>query len=215
MKQILVVEDDRDISTLIKMNLEYAGYSVHQAYDGYMAKCSLKEIYSDLIILDLNIPEINGLDLLPSIVERNIPVLILSARDSIQQKIQGLEKGADDYMVKPFEPLELLARVKALLRRRTDSNFYSINNLKINRAAKTVWLDGEKVELTYTEYRILEFLAINHGIVFSRSKLLDRIWGYETNCDTRTVDMHITRLRSKVGSGIVKTVYKEGYIIEV
>lgn len=213
MKKILVIEDDRDISALIKMNLEYAGYSVHQAYDGLIAIELLKE-YPDLIILDLNLPEISGLDLLPGIVDRNIPVLILSAIDSVQQKVQRLELGAEDYMVKPFEPLELIARIKVLLRRRAISGFYSIHNLRINRAAKAVFLHGKKLELTYTEYRILEFLTINRGIVFSRSKLLEQIWGYDTNCDTRTVDMHITRLRSKVGHGVIETVYKEGYKIE-
>lgn len=214
MKQILVVEDDRDISTLIKMNLEYAGYHVHQAYDGMMVKSQLDKKSVDLIVLDLNIPEIDGLELLPTIVTRDIPVLILSARDTLQDKVQGLELGADDYMVKPFEPLELLARVKVLLRRREESDIYTINNLTIRRKAKTVWLGDETLDLTYTEFRILEFLVINRGVVFSRSKLLEKIWGYETDCDTRTVDMHITRLRNKIGHGVIETVYKEGYRVE-
>lgn len=214
MSKILIIEDDRDISTLIKMNLEYSGYIIEQDFYGSTNDETLKNSIPDLIILDLNLPKISGLELLPLFVKYRIPVLILSARDSIQQKVSGLELGAEDYMVKPFEPLELIARVKTILRRKNNNNIYYVGSLQLNRDSKTVLKNNTKVNLTYTEYKILELLILNRGRLFSRSKLLEKIWGYDSNCDTRTVDMHITRLRSKVGQKVIKTVFKEGYIIE-
>lgn len=212
MNKILIIEDDRDISALIKLNLEYSSFIVEQAFNGEEGLFLIKEKSYDLIILDLMLPGLNGFSLLPHINREQIPVLILSARDSLTDRVRGLDQGADDYLVKPFDFLELTARVKALLRRfKPRENTLEVEGLIINLQKQTVFNDENEIILTLKEYQLLTIMAENPGVVFSREVLLDRIWGYTSHCDTRTVDMHIKRLRSKVGVHVVKTVYKRGY----
>ncbi len=216
MVNILLVEDDRDISTLIKMNLEYSAYSIEQAFDGNEGLLMLKTREFDLVILDLMLPKTSGFILIPEINKREIPVLILSAKDSLSDRVRGLNSGADDYLVKPFESLELIARVKALLRRRKPKEeLFLFGNITVNIQKQIVIKEEVEIDLALKEYKLLEIMVLNPGIIFSRDTLLERIWGYEHDCDTRTVDMHITRLRKKIGFHLIKTVYKRGYKVEV
>ncbi len=215
MAKILLVEDDRNISTLIKMNLEYSAFNIHQAFCGKEGLTLLKDRKFDLVILDLMLPGTSGFTLIPEINKRGIPILILSAKDSLSDKVRGLDAGADDYLVKPFESLELIARVKALLRRsKPKEEILAFEDVTIDIERKMVLKGGNEIDLSLKEYDLLEIMAQNRGMIFSREMLLDRIWGYGELCDTRTVDMHITRLRGKIGFESIKTIYKRGYKIE-
>lgn len=211
MKKILVIEDDLNISNLVKINLEYSGFIVDIANDGEEGLRLINPKY-DIVILDLMLPKIQGFDLLPHITKLKIPVIILSAKDTLSDKVNGLNIGADDYLVKPFESVELIARIKSVLRRseNVESNI-RFGDLEISLITETVKRKNIKLNLTYTEYKLLSILCLNSEITLSRDRLLEQVWGYENQCDTRTVDMHINRLRTKIGADLIKTVMKKGY----
>ena len=205
MAKILVVDDERVLVKGIKFNLENEGYQVQTGYDGEEAVELARNGEFDLIILDVMMPKIDGLQACMRIREfSNVPVIILTARSEDTDKIMGFECGADDYITKPFNILELKARVRALLRRsgtaekRKTNEDLSIGHIRLDTGERAAWKDNERVELTAKEFDLMELLIRNPGRVFSRENLLNTVWGYEYIGDFRTVDVHIRRLREKL-----------------
>jgi two-component system, OmpR family, response regulator ResD len=195
---ILVVDDEPEIQEFVSKYLRNSGYTVRVAGDGLQAKSeSLKNV--DLVILDLGLPELDGLEVTRYIRQNGTtPILILTARGEESDRVLGLELGADDYLTKPFSPRELVARVKALLRRSTMSRGSSTQGLQIDSESRRVTLAGELVELTPTEYELLRVLSQSPQKTFTREELLDRVWGPEYVADSRRVDMHVSKLREKL-----------------
>lgn len=215
MSTILIIEDEEPIRELIKMNLSMAGYKTLEACDGEEGLELIDTEQVDLIILDIMLPKYDGFELLPKIVKKDIPTIILTAKDRLQDKIKGLEMGADDYITKPFEAIELLARIKSVLRRAGKEKTKAvIDDLEIYLDQRKVLRNGEEVELTCKEFDLLRILVENKGYALSRERLLEVVWGYDFDGNTRTVDMHIQRLRSKLGTDKIKTIYKFGYRLE-
>lgn len=223
MDKILVVEDEKNIRELIKFNVENAGYEVETAADGKEAMAKLSEEI-DLVVLDLMLPEIDGMEVcrrMRSSEElRQIPIIMLTAKGEEVERILGLEMGADDYMTKPFSPRELVARIKAIFRRikeyRADDEkikdeIIEVDKIKIDISRHEVIYEGQKIILTPKEFELLRYLIINQGRVLSRDLLLEKIWGYEYAGDTRTVDVHIRRIRKKLNSDYIATVRGVGY----
>lgn len=215
MEKILIIEDEEPIRELIKLNLSLVGYKTLEAGDGYEALEYIKKEELDLVLLDLMLPKLDGFEILPKMIEKNIPTIILTAKDGLKDKVKGLDMGADDYITKPFEAIELLARIKAVLRRSGKENsMISFDNIKILLDQHKVFKDGQEVDLTYKEFELLRLLVENKGIVMSREKLLQLVWDYDYEGNTRTVDMHIQRLRNKLETDKIKTIYKVGYRLE-
>ena len=205
MAKILVVDDEQVLVKGIKFNLEHEGYLVEAGYDGEQAVELAREGGFDLIILDLMMPKIDGLQACMRIREfSNVPIIMLTARSEDTDKIIGFEYGADDYITKPFNILELKARVRALLRRsgaaehRQEDKSLTAGHLRLDPAARAAWRDGTRVDLTAKEFDLMELLMRNPGRVYSRENLLNVVWGYEYIGDYRTVDVHIRRLREKL-----------------
>lgn len=216
MAKILIVEDEEPINRLIRQNLSLAGHSCEQLYDGAAARESLLSGASyDLIILDVMLPHVDGFALMEYVGDN--PVIFLTARSGIEDKITGLTSGAWDYLTKPFEMLELIARVNLVLKKtKKDSGRIRIGQTEIDLEARSVFVAGEETELTRQEFELLEVLIRNRNIALSREKLLELAWGYDYMGDTRTVDVHITKLRKKLGlEQYIKTVYKMGYRMEM
>ncbi len=220
-KLIAVVDDEPDIVELIAHNLKKEKFRVKEFYDGASLLSYLDTTLPDLIILDLMLPEIDGLEVC-RLLKRDertasIPIIMLTAKGEETDKVVGLELGADDYMVKPFSPRELLARVKAVLRRvetRAEKpKLIRIDDLVIDSDKFEVTIKGRRIELTTTEFRILSHLAERRGWVFTRDQLLDRLWGEDKIVLGRTIDVHITQLRKKLGKlgGSIKAVRGIGY----
>lgn len=205
-EKILIVDDEEHIVELIKFNLENAGYKVLIAYNGIDAIKIIKSEKPRLILLDLMIPGLDGYDVCKEVrrdsLTANIPIIMTTARSEELDKILGLELGADDYITKPFSVRELVARVKAVLRRTSTvtsfEKIFNVGNLSIDFLKHEVIRNGEKVDLTLKEFELLETLVQNRGKVLTRDMLLDKIWGYEYIGETRTVDVHIRHLRKKV-----------------
>ena len=205
MAKILVVDDERILVKGIKFNLENEGYQVQVGYDGEEAVELARQGGFDLIILDLMMPKIDGLQACMRIREfSNVPVIMLTARSEDTDKILGFEYGADDYITKPFNILELKARVRALLRRsgavgqQKSSACLEMGHIRLDPVERTAWKNGDRVELTAKEFDLMELLLRNPGRVYSRENLLNVVWGYEYIGDFRTVDVHIRRLREKL-----------------
>jgi len=201
--KILVVDDERLLVKGIKFNLENDGYSVDGAYDGATALALFKENRYDLIILDLMLPVVDGLSVCRKIRETsNVPVIMLTAKSEGSDKLIGFEYGADDYVTKPFDILELKARIRVILRRAGSdaarSETITGGNIKVDLLQRSVHIDDKIVELTAKEFDLLVMLIKNRGRVFSRESLLNSVWGYEYPGDIRTVDVHIRRLREKL-----------------
>lgn len=215
MANILIVDDEEAINELVKLNLKLVGHACDQAYDGREALDMLMKKPYDLILLDVMLPFISGFDLMKEI--KDTPVIFMTAKDRIEDKIQGLTSGAEDYMVKPFEILELIARINIVLRRtKTESSNFKVDDMEMDREGKVVRYRNEVVDLTPQEYNLLEMFVINQNLALSREKLLELAWGYEYEGDTRTVDVHVQKLRKKLGlEERIKTVYKVGYRLEV
>ena len=207
-KRILIVEDDLHIAELLRMHLRDEGYVVEHAADGHAGLRELERSHWDALVLDLMLPGIDGLEICrrARAMARYTPIIIISARSSEVHRILGLELGADDYLAKPFSVLELVARVKALLRRtdalarnaRMDSGSLSIGELDIEPLAREVRIDGKLIELTPREFDLLHFFALSPGKVFSRLDLLNHVWGYHHDGYEHTVNTHINRLRIKI-----------------
>ncbi len=224
-KHIAVVDDEPDIVELIKYHLEKENYLVSSFYDGESFVNFLQDTIPDIVILDLMLPSIDGLEVCHRMrsneSSKNISIIMLTAKGTEIDKIVGLEMGADDYVVKPFSPRELVARVKAVLRRTTAMNeikskTITIGSLTINTDKYEVMVDADKIELTTTEFNILLILVSKPGWVFSRNKLLDMLWGEDKIILDRTIDVHIQKLRKKLGShgNHIKSVRGVGYKFE-
>jgi len=222
-EKILVVDDEIAIVDLIKMELEFEGYVVDTAYDGEAALEKVASFNPDLIILDLMLPKINGYDVCKKIRTTSmIPILMLTAKVDIIDKVLGLELGADDYLTKPFDNRELLARIKAHLRRSQQTNqkeepskeLISNGPLSISAPERLVKLADKEIHLTPKEFDLLFLMTTHVEQVFSREELLEKIWGYDYFGDTRTVDMHIQRIRRKIDNQpnkFIQTVFGIGY----
>ena len=215
MALILVVEDDRSINELIVRNLKLVGHTYRQAFDGIEAVETATATPFDLILLDVMLPVIDGFEVIKRIPPT--PVIFITAEDGLEHRLSGLALGADDYIVKPFEMLEMLARVEAVLRRtQKNSLTFSIGDTAIDLASRTAKVNGVDVDLSPQEFELLEVLIRNRNIALSRDKLLELAWGYDYSGETRTVDTHIQKLRSKLGwENHIKTLYKLGYRLEV
>ena len=218
--RILVVDDEKLLVKGMKFNLENEGYEVECAYDGAAAVELAREGTFDLIVLDVMMPEVDGLEACMRIREfSNVPVIMLTAKSAEDDKLKGYDYGADDYMTKPFSPKVLLAKVNALLRRSSPASAGAITAGKImlHPNAHKVKLDGQEITLTHKEYELLAFLMANPGQVFNREQLLNRVWGYDFEGTTRTVDTHIKTLRQKLGDEgrHIVTLIRSGYKFEV
>lgn len=214
MAVILIVEDETAINELIQRNLKLVGHTCISAYDGAEALSILGSQSVDLIILDIMLPKEDGFSVFQKI--EGIPTIFLTAKSGMLDKVKGLSMGADDYITKPFEMLELLARVEAVLRRTMkQQKSFKIEHVNIELESHQVFLDNEAVEMTPKEYSLLETLVLNRNIALPRERLLELVWGYEFEGDTRTVDVHIQKLRKKLKlTDNIKTVYKLGYRLE-
>lgn len=219
--RILIIEDEQKIINFIKRGLEAEYYTVDFALDGedgYFK--ALNEGY-DLILLDVMLPKMNGFELTKKIRERGVktPILILTARDAVEDKVKGLDAGADDYLPKPFSFDELLARTRALLRRTATekSNIIKISDLKIDTASHEVVRGNQKINVTSREYTLLEYLARNKNMVLSRTRIAQHVWGYDFDTRTNIVDVYIRYLRKKIDEGfdkkLIQTVRGAGYKI--
>lgn len=227
-KSILIVDDDRNICDLLRIYLEDAGYETHQRYDGRSALGFLDEQAVDLVLLDIMLPGMDGWEVCKAIRHKSeVPVILLTARDMLEDKLQGFEAGADDYIVKPFQPREVIARVKARLRDGSGgepcpggaASVLEIGNLRVDMGRYEACLEGEPVALKPKEVQLLYFLMLNKNRVFTREQLLEKVWGYRFTGETRTVDVHIKRLREKLGAEThgwgIRTVWGVGYKFEV
>ena len=226
MAKILVVDDEKVLVKGIKFNLENEGYEVECAYDGAAALELAREGRFDLLILDVMMPEMDGLEACMKIREfSNVPIIMLTAKSEDADKLMGFECGADDYLTKPFNILELKARVRALLRRagmaaqKQGGGRLSMGHITLDVDARAAWKDGKSVDLTAKEFDLMELLMRNPGRVYSRENLLNVVWGYEYAGDYRTVDVHVKRLREKL-EGVsdkwaLKTVWGVGYKFEL
>lgn len=213
---IYVVEDDKSIRNLVLYALSEKDYQVRGFEDGLDVVEAVREESVDLLILDIMLPEKDGIEILKEIREfSNVPVIMLTARTDEFDKVLGLESGADDYITKPFSILELISRVKAVLRRseKKDREHLTYANIEVNIKKRTVKVDGEKIDLTYKEFEMLLLFLANIGNVITREDFLLKIWGYDYEGETRTVDVHIASLRNKLKSaGVhIKTVRNLGY----
>lgn len=215
MAHILIVEDENSINNLIAMNLTLVGHTSDQAFSGNEALAYIKQNTYALVLLDVMLPGIDGFSLIHDIPE-NTPVIFLTALGDLSDRVKGLNLGADDYIVKPFETLELLARVEASLRRTSRSHpVFSLDDTVINLTSRVATVGGSEIELTLREFELLEVLIKNKNIALSREKLLKMAWEYDYYGETRTVDVHIQKLRKKLNwDDRIKTVYKMGYRLE-
>lgn len=216
MIQILVVEDEKPISNLIAVNLRKAGYSCHCVFDGMAAADALDKNRYDLILLDVMLPKVDGYELMNYIAPLEIPVIFLTAKSSVADRVKGLKLGADDYLTKPFEIIELLARVETVLRRyHKTENILTVHDLVIDTASRTVKRNNEPINLTKKEYELLLLFVRNKNVALYRETIYERIWGGEYMGDSRTVDLHVQRMRKKIGwEDKIVTVYKVGYRLE-
>jgi two-component system, OmpR family, response regulator ResD len=221
--KILVVDDDKNISEVLKMYLESSGYAVRVAHDGREAQEVFSSYKPELVLLDVMLPYIDGIDVLKWIrKEHETPVIMITAKGETFDKVLGLELGADDYIVKPFEPKELMARVKAVLRRYTseidNKETLSFDGLVIDINSYNVTYKGNEIKMPPKEFELLHYLASNKNRVFTREQLLCEVWGYDYPGDSRTVDVHVKRLREKIAGGDtwqLETVWGVGYKFEV
>lgn len=223
--EILIVEDDKSINDILFHTLKSEGYTPYSAFSLKDARDYLNINLPDLILLDLNLPDGDGFQLCKEVnLDNSIPIIILTAKSDIVDKVLGLELGADDYITKPFHIKEVISRIRAIFRRiekttnGSNSNFVNINeNIKINFKNRTVLKNNDLIQLKPKEYELLEFFVQNRNKVFSREQLIDNVWEFSYDGDLRTVDIHIRRLRSKLDTkgtpSIIETVFSVGYIM--
>jgi len=219
LSRVFIVEDDESIREIVIYALHSAGFEAFGFETGEEFLSALETRSPSLVILDIMLPEIDGLAILKRIRSmpkaKKIPVIMLTAKNSEYDKVKGLDMGADDYIAKPFGVMELIARVNAVLRRggEEESDKLEISNLSLDYARRDVRVDGEPVKLTYKEYELLYCLMLNAGIVLSREKILESVWGYDFEGESRTIDMHIKTLRQKLGESgkQIKTIRNVGY----
>ena len=214
--RLLLIEDDPDLSRSLKVDLEHAGYAVDIAMDGEQGEfLGMTESY-DIIILDLGLPKLSGLEVIRLWRQNNnsVPVIVLTARDAWHEKVDGFKAGADDYLGKPFHIQELLARIQALLKRLHGQNKLglSINGVELNEERQTLLIDGQQLELTAVEFRLLRYLMLNPGKVLSKSQLSEHIYDYDSDRDSNVIEVYINRLRGKLGKNLITTRRGQGYV---
>ena len=217
MIKILIVEDEEPISDLIRMNLVKAGYSCVCAFDGNEAADIISQERFDLILLDIMLPGMDGYELLAYIKTMEIPVIFITAMGELNQRVQGLRAGADDYITKPFEIVEMLARVETVLRRyHKTEDVLQVGNVTIDIPSRVVLQDGKQILLTMKEFELLLLFVRNKNIALYRETIYENVWESNYLGDSRTVDLHVQRLRKKLGwEDKIKSVYKVGYRLEV
>lgn len=214
MANILIAEDERAINDLIKLNLTLVGHKCEQVFDGAAALERALSGEHDLILLDVMLPELSGFEIIGQI---KTPVIFVTARVSVEDRLRGLKLGADDYIVKPFEILELVERVKAVLRRtKGESEAFEFDGIRVEFDTRRVYKDGVEIILKPKEFELLSAFITNRNLALSREKLIELVWDFDYEGDTRTVDVHVQKLRQKLGiSERLKTVYKTGYRLEI
>ncbi len=220
--RILIAEDERDLNRLIVRTLEKEGYSVDSCIDGEEALYYLENTEYDAAILDIMMPKKDGLEVLKTLRKKNknLPVMLLTARDSISDRVTGLDSGADEYLIKPFDFDELLARVRSITRKYTQhtSSIITIGELELDISTHTVSRSGKVVDLSSKEYAILEYLCMNPGIVLSREKIESHIWNYGYNGGSNIVDVYISYLRKKIDGGhskkLIHTIWGSGWMLK-
>ena len=215
MAHILIVEDDRAISLLIRKGLEAVGYTCSSVFDGTSALKEIAQQDFDLILLDVMIPHTDGFQLIQEI-QKEVPVIFLTARNAVHDRVKGLKLGAEDYIIKPFDMLEVLARIEKVLKRTQaiDDSFF-LGDVRIDLSARLAYKDGVVVDFTPQEFSLIEALVRNRNIALSRERLLQHAWDWDYGGDTRTVDVHIHNIRKKLGwEKVIVTVYKLGYRLE-
>lgn len=217
--KILIIEDEESIRELLCMNLEAVGYEVDTAADGVEAerKILADQGSYDMALVDVMVPGPDGFELIDGLNRKEIPCIFLTARADVASKVKGLRLGAEDYMVKPFEMMELFARVENVLKRRKKlKDYIQIDGCRIDLAGHKVYEDGEEIGLKPMEYDLFVFLCRNQNVAFTRNQLLDQIWGGDYGGETRTVDVHVASLRKKLKAGMrIQTIPKLGYRLEV
>jgi DNA-binding response OmpR family regulator len=219
--RVLVIEDDAEITDVLRRSLRHEGYEVRTAGDGIVALDVAAEFFPDLVVLDLGLPRLDGIEVCRQLrAEGDVPILILTARTETDDRVTGLDSGADDYLVKPFERQEFLARIRALLRRRPPrgSASLTVGDLQLNPDTREVLRNGREIELTNREFELLEYLMRNQRLVVSRERLLDEVWGYDPTAATNTIDVFISNLRRKLESGgegrLLHTKRGAGYVLK-
>lgn len=210
MANILFVDDESAIRDMLKTVLKLAGHSPLEAADADQARQILQGQDADLALVDIMMPGEDGFSLARDLIASGIPVLFLTAKTAVQDRVRGLRMGAEDYVLKPFEPEELLARIDVILRR-TQPKVYEEKNLRVDFDGRSVIVRGKPVTMTMTEFDLLALLVRNAGAALSRDKILSSVWGWDFIGETRTVDVHIQHLRAKLGNNTIETIYKYGY----
>lgn len=212
MARILIVEDDAAIRQVLSMHLELVGHTCMEAQDAAHARALLAGRQADVALLDVMMPGEDGFSLGRDLIAQGMPVLFVTAKTAVPDRVRGLRMGAQDYILKPFEPAELLARVENILARtKKEEAVFACPGLSVDFASRRVLRDGCEVQLTAMEFDLLGMLVRRRNVAMSREELLCGVWGYGYAGETRTVDVHIQRLRSKIGAGYIETVYKFGY----
>ncbi len=218
--RVLVVEDDDDIAQTLQRSLRMEGYEVRIASDGVAALDDAHAFLPDLVVLDLGLPRLDGIDVAKTLREQDdVPILMLTARDALEARVEGLDAGADDYLVKPFERQELLARLRALLRRRPPRGAAPlvVGDLRLNPDTHEVERAERTIDLTQREFELLEYLMRNERIVISRQRLLDEVWGYDPFSTTNTIEVFVSNLRRKLEAGgeprLLHTIRGAGYVL--
>lgn len=214
MAKILIVEDDRTINELMVRCLTITGHTCLTAFLGSEALSAIRKERPDLILLDINLPDMSGFDVMKLL--RGIPVIYVTARSEIKDRIQGLNGGAEDYIVKPFDIQELIARVNVVLRRYKKENIFSFKNITVDMENYKVFQNKQEIAMTRQEFELLKALIINKNVTLTREQLLNAAWGWDYEGDERTVDVHIQRLRKKLHwEKYIKTIFKIGYRLEI
>ena len=218
--RVLVVEDDEDIALALQRSLRMEGYEVRIAADGESALDHAGAFHPDLVVLDLGLPKLDGIEVARRLrAGGDVPILMLTARDALESRVEGLDSGADDYLVKPFERQELLARLRALLRRRPPrgSASMSVADLSLNPDTHEVHRGERSIELTQREFELLEYLMRNERIVVPRQRLLEEVWGYDPFATTNTIEVFVSNLRRKLEAGgeprLLHTIRGAGYVL--
>ena len=223
MQKIMIVEDEQKLARYLELELTHEGYETRTAHDGRAAVALYDEWPSDLIILDLMLPELSGIEVCRRIRQKNgVPIIILTAKDDVSDKVMGLDMGADDYMTKPFAIEELLARIRVALKRHVpaeketeqDARTLTAGPLRLNRDSREVSFDGREITLTKKEFDLLEYLMSHVNVAISRDQLLNEVWGYSYAGDTNVVDVYVRYIRQKTADNVITTIRGVGYMIK-
>lgn len=215
-KSILLVEDEKSIARFVELELKHEGYHVTVCYDGRSGLETALEQQFDVLLLDVMLPELNGIEVCRRVrAQSSVPILLITARDAVMDRVAGLDAGADDYIVKPFAIEELLARIRSALRRTssTSTNELMIKNIRLDETAYTATVDNQPITLTKTEFDLLHLLMKSKNKVCTREIILDNVWGYNTDVETNVVDVYIRHLRAKLPEDVIETVRGVGYVI--